>query len=66
MSKKTVNDIDELDGDELAKLTSAYILGRELPFQGPGVDSYVKELEADVKFAKANGYTLDIPSDIQV
>lgn len=55
-----------LDTEQLQEITRNHINGRPQRLKGPEVDEYLAELDKDIAQAKKDGYTLEIPTEIEV
>ena len=54
-----------LTTDQIKKLTLDTIFGKPLRVVGKEADEFVAKLKVDLEFAKQNGWTIELPFDME-
>lgn len=54
-----------LNSEQVIQITKEVMLGQPVTIKGKEAETVVKSVLKDMKFAKENGITLELPSEIQ-
>lgn len=54
-----------LTSEQVIQITKEVMLGQTVTVKGKEAEAVVKSVMKDMKFAKENGITLELPSEIQ-